>query len=282
MEKQLCIIHANCQGPPLMERLLLCPEFAERYECRLFTNYTREPVPEAMLGECGLLLYQRLGEEWGDLASDALCRRLSDSALSLCVPNMFFHAYWPLWYDAPGFDYRDRLLDALLEKGLPGEQVLMLALRSDPANMFDLDAIVEASIERERMRESFTPVKYLDYILTHWRERKLFHSVNHPGQEMLAIAARGVLQALGMEPPESAVLMQASHPYPEFELPIHPAMAKRYGLAFAGADAVYEIYGVKMSYARYAAAYIECRLAGIEDFIGYLQATAENLISSEG
>jgi len=96
MDKELCIVHVNCQGPPLIQRLLSCPEFAKRYKCVLFTNYTKDPVPDEMLQQCSLFLYQHLGQDWGDLASEKLLSKLPKSARHLCVPNMFFGILAPV------------------------------------------------------------------------------------------------------------------------------------------------------------------------------------------
>ena len=270
MDRQLCVLHANCQGEPLAALLRLCPEFAARYEIRLFTNYTREPVPDEALASCGLFLYQHLGPHWDGLASEALLRKIPRSAAALCVPNMFFLGYWPLWHSAPGFDFRDRFLDHLLERGLSKTEILHLYLRTDLTRKYDLQALLDRSLEREREREAQTPVKYLDVILEGFRERMLFHTVNHPGPELMALAARGVLTRLGLTPPPEADLLGSARLFPEFQLPIHPQVAAFLGLAFAGPDTLYPVFGKKKTFAQYAENYVDCRLLGIEDFTGYL------------
>lgn len=75
MDRQLCVLHANCQGEPMAALLRLCPGFAARYEIRLFTNYTREPVPDEVLSSCSLFLFQHLGPQWNGLASEALLKK---------------------------------------------------------------------------------------------------------------------------------------------------------------------------------------------------------------
>ena len=271
MAKELCIAHANCQGEPLIQRLLACPAFAERYEVRLVTNYVKEPMPEDALGRCSLFLYQHLGAKWGDLASERLLERLRPDARSLCIPNMFFKGYWPFWSGEPGFDYRCTHLDEFIDKGLPPEETVMLFLRSDVARLHDLDALAEASVEHERAREAHTPVKYVDEIVAGYGDEQLFNTVNHPKARLMNHAAAGVLKELEFEPPGQAALEALGEPFPEFEQPVNPKVAEHFGWEFGLASREYEVYGKKMGFAMYAANYIVARQAGVTDFIGFLQ-----------
>lgn len=270
MEKELCIVHANCQGEPLIERLLTCPDFAARYDCRLFTNYTREPVADELLADCSLLLYQHLGKQWGDLASDALLAKLPDTARHLCIPNMFFTGYWPTWTGEKGFDYRCTYLDELIGLTLPPEEVIMLYLHTDMGNKFDLLSMAAESLDLERKRESHTPIKYLDIIRENSRSTRLFNTVNHPGPLLMDHAAQGVLETLGYTP-DPAAMKALGDPFPEFEQPINPKVADFFGLDFGGPDQQYNIYGRPLSFARFVTNYVSAQRDGFSDFIGYLQ-----------
>lgn len=271
MGKRLAILHANCQGEPLARALCASPEFAAAYTPRVYLNYAREEIPQADLDACGLFLYQHLGPEWGPLASAELLRRLPPDRPSLCIPNMFFRGPWPLWSGAPGFDYRDVLLDHLLGMGLPRQDILHLYLRAPLAAKYDLAALLDETIALERARQERTPVPYLDFVLENFRARPLFLTVNHPCAELIALAAQGVLRLLDLAPADPAQLAAQQTGYEEFFLPIHPQAAAFYGLAYGGAEARFPVYGREKTFAQYAAAYVDCRLAGIEDFIGYLQ-----------
>ena len=270
MNKECCIVHANCQGEPLAAALGLHPEFAARYEVEVHLNYTRQRVPAERLAACSLFLYQHLGPEWGELASERLTAALPPSARTLAVPNMFCLAYWPLWSGAPGFDFRDVLLDDLLERGLSKAEILFLYLKGDLIANYAPDARVETSLAHERRKEAHTPVKYVDYMLAHLREEQLFNTVNHPGPRLLRHAARGVLRELGLEPPDFGP-DDIPGLHPEFRLPIHPRVATRLGLDFAGKGATYPVYGREKTFAQYAENYVDCRLLGVDDFLGYLQ-----------
>ena len=272
MTQRLAILHANCQGDPLARALLASPDFRRAYAPRVYLNYARQPIPQADLDACGLFLYQHLGAPWGGLASDALLERLPPGCPSLCIPNMFFRGPWPLWSGAPGFDYRDVFLDRLLELGLPAPEILHLYLRMPLAAKYDLAALLDETIALERQRQARTPVPYLDFVLEHFRQRPLFLTVNHPTAELIGHAACGILRELGLAQPEACALAGLATGYEDFFLPIHPQAAAFYGLAYGGPGARYSTYGRERSVAEYAAAYVACRQAGVNDFIGFLQA----------
>ncbi len=271
---ELCLVHANCQGEPLVNLLMAHPGFAARWHCRVVLNYAREPVPDDMLGACTLFLYQHLGPEWGALSSASLLARLGPAARRVAVPNMFWKGCWPLWTSAPDFDFSDMLLDALLARGLSREQTLHLYLRTDPAKYFDLDALAEASLTREREKEAHSDVKYVEEVLARWRTEQLFFTVNHPRKALLRLAADGVCSLLGLAPAPEEAYAAVPEELGEFELPVHPAVAERFGLAWAGPERTWEIYGRKMTFAEYAGHYVDCKLLGERDFISYLRIMA--------
>lgn len=272
---ELCLVHANCQGGPLISLLMAHPGFRARWRCLLVTNYTRETVPGDALAACTLFVHQHLGPQWGELSSGTLRARLNPSARAVAVPNMFFKGYWPLWTSAPDFDYSDMLLDALLARGLDTTETLHLYLRTDPGKYFDLDALAAASLAHERAKEAHSDVPYLDHLLAHWKESPLFFTVNHPRKDLLAHAANGLLGLLGLPPLTPGEIANVPEELDEIGLPIHPAIAKRFGLSFADADTRYRVYGQDMTFAEYATHYVRCKLLGETDFIGYLRFMAE-------
>jgi len=250
---------------------MACPEFAARHECLLYTNYIREPIPDEKLEQCSLFLYQHLGKSWGDLASDTLLGKLPQTARSLSIPNMFFKGYWPLWSGKSGFDYRCSHLDSLIAKGLPPEETILLFLHSNVAAWYDLPALMEETIAMEHSRERLTPIKYVDLLLENYTKQPLFNTINHPGSMLMNHAAKGILTELGYTPPNDAELNKLNEPFPEFEQPINPKVAQFFGWDFGGPDTEYEIYGRKMTFARYVTNYVVARRAGVTDFIGFLQ-----------
>ncbi|WP_320170967.1 WcbI family polysaccharide biosynthesis putative acetyltransferase [Maridesulfovibrio sp.] len=275
MKKKTCLIHANCQGEPLEELLLLSPDFKSRYEIKRFTNYLREPIPDELLAGCDLFLYQYLGENWGTLGSGSLCSRLKSSARSIAFPSMFFKTYWPLWTNTPGFDYRDIFLESLIERELTESQILHLYLNTRLDRIYNFKELTAESEAHEKHKETFTPIKYVDLIHSLFRQKRLFNTVNHPRRELMIHTADSILEMIGLPRLESETSDRFPQTFPDFELPIHPQVAEHLGLEFGGREDRYHVYGADLTLEEYVIRYIKCRLEGITDFIGFLCAAAE-------
>lgn len=301
--RNLCLIHANCQGDPLAKLLAASPQFAARYEIRRYTNYLRERVAPAELSGCGLFLYQHLGEKWDDHASDRLLSMVNPAARVLRLPNMLFTGYWPFWTNRSPMDFGDAFLDRLVSMGLGMAEILHVYLHGDIAAKYDLDAMLRASLDVERDKERGAGVESgmvggdggdggsragrdgsavpdgipavvaptVELVEALWKQERLFATINHPNRRLVLHVAEGVLAALGMDLLPPAAGEGFTDPYPEFELPIHPQVAAHHGLAFGGPDATYNIYGRRMTFEEYVRRYADCRLRGIDNFIGYLQ-----------
>ncbi len=272
--KKICLLHANCQGEPLAELLMLSAEFRGEYELYRFTNYTREFIPDNIINNCDLFLYQTLGDNWGNHSSAKLCARLKSSASSIAIPNMRFLHYWPLWSSEPGFDYRDKFLDSLLDRGLNESQILHLCMNTKLTNIYNLNEILEQSEQIERDKEKLTPIKYVDWMLEHYKQIPLYNTINHPRTELLFLMANGTLKELGIDPLSNQDISAFPPPFADFEQPIHPQVAEYLGLEFGGPQQRYHVYGAELTFEEYAMRYIKCRKNSIDDFIGFLIAAA--------
>lgn len=271
-QKDLCVIHANCQAEPLMELLALSPDFSRLWEVKLYTNYIREEVPQADLDECGLFLYQHLGPEWGDLASAALLARLNPAAQDICVPNLFFKGYWPFWTSSSPIDFGDSLLDKLIDAGARKPEILKIYYHGQLSKFADLEETAGESLDLEERKDGRSPVKLAPILREHWREEPLFYTCNHPATRLLGSAANQLLGLLGFPPLRAADLAAYRPEYSNFELPIHPQVAAALGLSFLEADHEFNIFGRRLTFLQYISRYIDCRQQGYEDgFLGYLQ-----------
>jgi len=269
--RSLCILHGNCQGETLAALLGASPEFSAAYRVEYYVNFTRQEIPEENLSRCALFLHQHLGSHWGDVSTGSLKARLPRQTTSICYPNMLFTGYWPFWSSRSGFEFSDSLLDGLLDRGLSGPEVLHVALKGNLARMYDLGALLANTLAMERDKEALGDVKYVDMMESLFRTERLFNTVNHPRARLMLHAADSVLSLLSMPPlPEDfkAALPEIS---PEFELPIHPQVARFHGLCFGLEGTTYNVFGQAMTHADYTRLYIDCKLAGRADFTAYLQ-----------
>lgn len=274
MSRALCILHANCQGDPLADLLRSHPQFGREYQVRQFVNYVREPIPDRDLAACALFLHQHLDGKWGDLASSRLKERLSPGCRTVCLPNLYCKQYWPCIDANPVMDYSDSLLNLFFDKGLNKREILHLYTRTDLTRYMDLEAVFAESWDREYAKEERWDVKVTDLVREFYRKERLFNTVNHPGRRLTLHVAQGILALLGFSPLSAEACRAMPDPFPEFELPIHPQVARMQGLPFATADTRYTLYGRPGTFLDYVSHYIDCRALGISDFISYLRVMA--------
>ncbi len=191
----------------------------------------------------------------------------------MCIPNLFFNGYWPLWDDNPVIDFSDRFLNELLARGLSRAETLQLYLHSDLSRFYDLDALVQASLDRERAKARCWDIPLLDHVQRCWRKRRLFLTVNHPCRELCVLAAQGALKLLDYEPLGPKALERFAEPFGEFELPIHPQIIARENLEWLTPHTRFNIFGAPRTFNQYVNCYLECRTRGERDFLGFLQTS---------
>ena len=271
-EKDLCVIHANCQAEPLIELLALSPAFSKLWETKLYTNYLKEKVPQGELDRCGLFLYQQLGQEWGELASAALTARLNPAAGAVCIPNMFFKGYWPFWTSTSPIDFGDSLLDKLIDAGAQKPEILKIYYYGDLSKFVDIKAVAEESLDIEEEKDRRGPIKVAPLMRELWQQEDLFYTCNHPAKRLLLSTANQLLKHLGFAPLDEKLTGAYLPEYANFELPIHPQVAEALGLSFIGPEHKFNIFGRGLTFLQYISRYIDCRQQGYEDgFLGYLQ-----------
>lgn len=279
MQKELCILHANCQGLPLGRLLLASPGFQARWRIRGVLNYKREPLSDADLDSATLFIYQNLTFKWEMLASENVLKRLSPSARTLCIPNPFFKGYWPLWTnkDLEGKPLRfgDIYIEHLIGMGLDLSEITHVYLRTPLVRKFDLDGLLEESCAIEAKREAPCAFKTLPWVLEHWRTEQVCSTINHPSPRLLRFMADNVLEQLNLPPLTDAQVCALLNELPDavscdvsdetkLELPIHPQVAAYYGLPFGGPDTRYMAWGKRISFEEYTIAYVDMRLRGEE------------------
>lgn len=273
MNKELCIIHANCQADPMLELLAGHAPFCGRFAVEKYTNYRQEKIDPARLAACRVFMYQHLGDKWGEHASEHLLNLVNPKAEVLRLPNMLFKGYWPFWTSRSPSDFGDFFLDKLIDMGIGKEEIMRLYLHNDLTRKFDFKAMFEESIAIEREKEKDCLVGYVDFMLQSFRKEQLFSTINHPRLRLIRRMTEAVLAALdlpGLPDAGEGPLAGREDPYPEFILPIHPQVAAFHGLEFIGPDTLYEVFGKQKSFEEYTNNYIDCRLNGLDSFVCYL------------
>lgn len=273
MARQLCLIHANCQGDDLKRLLEASPGFTDRFEIRHLRNYKREALEQGVLDATAIFLHQHLDEKWGELSTDEVLARLPGSAQALCIPNCFFKGYWPFWANRPDLiQFTDSLLEDLLARGLSDTDILRLYFLAPPALAGDMEAIAASSLLHEKEKERHTPIKYTHLIEENWRERQLFLTVNHPAPALMLPIACEILKLLGSKPFSDEFASHFVPTYDDFWLPVHPRVGERLKLPFVDPSRPYPCFGGKLSHREYTLFYLACRRNGITDLPSALAA----------
>jgi hypothetical protein len=161
-------------------------------------------------------------------------------------------------------------MEHLAQSGLSASEALHIYLRGKLENKFDLDAMFAQSLEIERSKEHGAAVCTTDFIESAWREEQLFTTINHPGPRLLVHVANSILRLLDFPPLPQETIHSCPLCDDDFEQPIHPAIGRHFGLPFATWDRTYDVFGKKMTFARYAACYLDCLYGNEDNFIGYL------------
>lgn len=275
MGRQLCLIHANCQGYALSQLLEANPDFAARFEARHLRNYEREQLEQGLLDSSAIFLHQYLAEKWGDLSTEEILQRLPATTQAICIPNCFFKGYWPFWsFEPDKIDFTDSLLEELIERGLPDAAILRIYLKADPALAGDVEQIAADSLRIEKEKEKRCAIRYAHIIEERWRTEQLFLTVNHPGRALFLHIANELLALLGLGQVPEAFARDWVNPENGFWLPLHPVVAERLRLPFASRERRYPCFGASMTHQEYIVTYLACRRNGIRNLSAALAARA--------
>jgi hypothetical protein len=269
MNKEICIIAANCQGAYLKTLLPVCEEFKARYEIHYFVNYKHEVIPSELLRKCTLLIYQPLGPKWGDLSRGRLLSRIPKDCHTISFNYLTFPGYWPFnahdERNAPDeefpfgqFPYGDSWIIRMLQEGRSPAEIYETYI--DPAQFLkelNFEAIIADYQQKQEEIEERRDQKMLNFILENFRKIKLFETSNHPAQPLCVEQANEILSRLGLPSLNPAKIPELTY-LTENQQPIHPALAKAIGLEFPCDDTItYKFWKTPLTFREYSKKYIE-------------------------
>jgi tetratricopeptide (TPR) repeat protein len=186
----------------------------------------------------------------GASETGALCVLLPlISALSMCpcsgrahprnAPAPYLDPSGP--YDA---ELGDSFLDRMIARQVPAEAAVAEYLAVDIVALRHVDRMREISIERQRAREQVCGgYRLTDAIEARLPSEKLFRTVNHPERPLTLLLAAQAFERIGVPADCLAALEHYPGPlFPATEAPIHPAVARHFGLRYADAGARYRFF----------------------------------------
>jgi hypothetical protein len=222
----------------------------------------REPLDPQILARCRLLIeetspWQRMlsGDERAQLP--ATCKRIT-------VPTLHVNSLWPLMVADPRnkpippvmpwgvipFTHGDRLALDIMEREADPARRLEAYLATDLSTVVDLARHHQLSVDSMFAAEAGCDVRVAAYVVSNFREKRLFYMQNHASSELMGFA---LLQILG----HPAILEISGRPLHEAvesveawkernlaalateAAPIHPAVAAYFDLKWYRADLRY-------------------------------------------
>lgn len=131
-----------------------------------------------------------------------------------------------------------------LAEGVEPDAAVDEYLAIDIAKVAHLDRRYEMEMDSQRAREAGTPYAAADFIDSQFRAQKLFRTPYHPTLPMARFMFLAFLRALGV-PDEAYARAEArmiDDYYLKFEMPVHPGIARHFGLQWADEKTRYAFY----------------------------------------
>ncbi len=143
----------------------------------------------------------------------------------------------PTWFLPSGpwpAQLGDSVLNRMISQGVGAAEAAARYLDLDLATTARLDRRYEMIIDRQRDRDAQAEMETANYIETRFRDERLFVSPDHPDLGLFLHLACQVYERLGASSADMARVrsMLSRTPFPLEESPIHPAVARHFGLRF--------------------------------------------------
>ncbi len=144
----------------------------------------------------------------------------------------------PTWYNAGGpfpAELSDSFLNRLIRKGVPAEEAAERYLNLDINSARNLDRLYELFMDRQRRRDEISGFQIAPLIAEHFRAEPIFFTPHHPNVRIIKALAEQLFRLLNVDEDtiERMKLQLQRSPFPWQRLPIHPQVARHFGLVYA-------------------------------------------------
>ncbi len=269
MDARRIVFVGNCQTQALFELYRrFAPDAADQALVFVPSHEDLSADNFAALERADILVEQRL-----DMQPALQPARIATSAQHFRVPllsGMFLFPYAGTphprnetpWFMASGpFDAEmsDGFLNLQIARGVPADDAVAAYLALEIARVRHLDALADLVLDRQRARDAACGYAIADIIAQHFRTESLFRTPHHPNLRLARALATQFFEQIGVADDAIAVMHATlcEAPFPKTELPIHPAVARHFGLTWADADTRYLIRSEgRQDFASYARSYM--------------------------
>jgi Flp pilus assembly protein TadD len=165
--------------------------------------------------------------------------------------------------DGPfGQQFGDRWLDKNIKAGRDLEDIIGEYEALDVSKVVNLDRLYNLVMERAEERDRRTGFDIMPLIETSFRERPTCLTPANPDLEVFRLLAKGVYERLGIpsRSVEAGLNSLWRTVFPWADHPIHPSVARHFGLKFVGPDTRYRMLtGERLTYREWLTNYVHYR-----------------------
>jgi len=198
-------------------------------------------------------------------------------------PRLAFNLLWPFncinpfnkpeppLYPFGRFPYGDSFIVSCINRGVSADTILQYYSAAGwPPTWPNLDKSFQIESARLSAQDGRSEVKIGSFVLKYFRKKRLFWAANSPANKLLAELVYRLLHAmLGAEQSTQRAEIEdvLFHFGPRdllgsMSVPIHPLVARHFGLDWYAADALYAYFGEReLTYEQYYSEMIEHALA---------------------
>jgi hypothetical protein len=245
------VLIGNCQMQAMMQlyqrfvagrtgdRLRHVPSYAD------LTDDGRKAIEEADV----------VVEQLLDLKPKADTDGLSTATARLYIPMVTAAFLWPfagqphpknaacpfLTGGPYGGEASDSYLNRLILSGTDPEEAVETYVNLDVRKRVNLDRLFELVMDRQRSRDEATGYDIAGVIEGHFRTEQIFLSPYHPNTRVSIALATRFFEQLGADRADIERMRAQTNitPFPKGELPVHPAVARHFGLTYVTPDRRY-------------------------------------------
>ncbi len=267
---QKCVIIANCQGEILSKTLKKHIEFNNNWEIEYFANFMEPQIANSTLESCDLLIYQQLGESFGDLSEASLLAKIGSHTKTLVLPNLMNFHLWPTakWNIEYGPIWIDTYFDEIISRELGLEESVYVIMKTDFAKIFDLEQMMKKSLQREFEKNYPWRKEILSFIEENWKKYQIFTTPSHPANDLIEFLANLIFNELGYKKlkfdKNYALLCDRG-----YFLPIHPFFIKYYNLKWINADTKFPVFNNTLTYLEYVSTYVKAKKNKVPIFYAF-------------
>lgn len=129
----------------------------------------------------------------------------------------------------------DGYLNRLILQGMAPEQAVAQYLALDVHQARNLDRMLELILDRQRSRDEVCGYDIASVVEAHFRDELVFRTPHHPNLRVAMAFATQFFDRMGVPRAAAARMTEQTRvtPFPKDVLPIHPSVARHFGLSYA-------------------------------------------------